>query len=74
MMETATFLQKLQVACNDTGIRINTLGHLQRGAHPTCRDRWIALNYGRNAMEAVIKGQCGTAVSLIDDEFLLVEI
>jgi phosphofructokinase-like protein len=44
--------------------RHTTLGHLQRGGHPTPYDRILATRYGVGAIELVAAGQSGVMVSL----------
>lgn len=73
-VEGANFVKALQIAAKDTNIRMNTLGHLQRGATPSCRDRWLAQNYARVAMNSILNNQFGVAAALFADEFKTVEL
>ena len=73
-IESANYLRDLAIAANDNQIRMNTLGHLQRGASVTAHDRWLGANYGVMAVDLAINGQFGTAVGWIKDQFSAVSI
>ena len=49
-----------------TGIesRATVLGHLQRGGTPTARDRVLATQFGREAVEVAVRGEFGVMVAL----------
>ena len=72
--ESATFLQQVQIAADDETIRTNTLGYLQRGATPSCRDRYLAVNYGILAVDLVRDGTLGMAIGMVDDKFHVMDI
>ena len=68
------FLSEVMAATGDEGIRINVLGHLQRGARPSCRDRWLGAHYGRLAVELAATNQSNLAIALLGDEFRAVAL
>ena len=73
-IESANFLTELIVAAQDKRIRMNTLGHLQRGAAPSAHDRWLAVNYGNMAVDFAAKKRYGVAIGLLHSEFKAVEL
>ena len=73
-IESAKLLGAISEAGKNPDLRMTTLGHLQRGAPPSCRDRWLALNYARTAINAIVARRFGTAVALVGEEFILVEL
>ncbi len=50
----------------DTKVAI--IGHLQRGGSPTCSDRVLASQLGNAAVEALIKGERGIMVGVVNSE------
>jgi len=68
-IEAARFLEQIHNFAGNQEIRMTTLGHLQRGAPPSCRDRWLGFHYGRLAVECVQKNQSGVSIGLIGDDF-----
>ena len=48
--------KKVKEILPDYDTRVTTLGHIQRGGSPTCRDRVLASVLGNRAVEALIKG------------------
>lgn len=54
--------------------RVTVLGHLQRGGSPIPYDRILSARYGVAAVEAFVKGQYGTMVSLQGQEIVTVPI
>ncbi len=44
--------------------RSTVLGHVQRGGTPTARDRVLATRFGYEALDAVVRGEFGSMVSL----------
>jgi len=71
-MEAVNYLQDLTRLSPSSNVRLNTLGHLQRGAPPSGRDRWLGYHYGKNAVELIISGQSGVAVGLVRDYVIAV--
>ena len=67
-------LKSLWEAAGNKNIRMTTLGYLQRGAHPSCHDRWLAVNYGRIAVDCAVKKQFGVAIGFIKDEFVTMDL
>ena len=45
-------------------LRATILGHVQRGANPTVRDRLLGTRLGAEAVQALLKGQSGVLVGL----------
>ncbi len=48
-------------------VRATILGHVQRGGVPTAYDRLLASRLGAGAIDALLKGQTGVLVGLLDD-------
>ncbi|MCL2851084.1 MAG: 6-phosphofructokinase [Firmicutes bacterium] len=55
-------------------VRMSTLGHLQRGASPSARDRWLGANYAKKALELINAKQFGVAIGLVGDHFIAVPL
>ncbi|MCL2755705.1 MAG: 6-phosphofructokinase [Firmicutes bacterium] len=70
--EAVNYLQDLTRLSSGSSIRLNTLGHLQRGAPPSARDRWLGHHYGKKAVELIESGQFGVAVGLVRDCVIMV--
>jgi len=73
-VESAKFLEGVQIACKDDTVRTTTLGFLQRGATPSCRDRWLAVLYGHTAIDLILKKQFGKGITYNNDKIELYEI
>ena len=71
---TLKFLEDLKDAGGQSNVRLTTLGHLQRGAPPSARDRWLGVNYGKKAIEQIEANQTGVAIGLVGDFFVAVPI
>jgi len=74
ILSGVSFVKKLCIACNDNNIRITTLGYLQRGAEPTCRDRYLAVMYARAAVESILARQFGVGVALVNEAIVYINI
>ena len=59
---------KVTEAIPEMEARVAVIGHLQRGGSPTRLDRILASRLGYGAVEALIAGQRGVAVGLVNDE------
>jgi len=70
----ANYLQELTQVSGNSSIRMNTLGHLQRGARPSCHDRFLAVTYGRAALDCVMRKKFGVSVAMINGQIKLVNI
>jgi 6-phosphofructokinase 1 len=68
------FLEQVQQAAGDKGIRLDHLGYFQRGATPSCRDRYLGASYGVMAIHLVIQNTWGVVIGLINDEFRTMDI
>ena len=60
--------KKVKEILPDYDTRVTTLGHIQRGGSPTCRDRVLASVLGNRAVEALIKGMSGVMVGMVNNE------
>ncbi len=59
-----------------TGIesRAEVLGHLQRGGSPSARDRILSTEYGVHAIEALLDGESGICIGIINGKFVHYDI
>ena len=59
-----------------TGIesRAQVLGHIQRGGSPSARDRILSTQYGVQAIEALLDGESGICIGLINNKFVRYDI
>jgi len=73
-IDAANYMQELCTVSGDSQIRMNTLGHLQRGAPPSCRDRFLAVAYGRGAVDSIVKKHFGVSLAMIDRDVCLVDL
>ncbi len=48
----------------DGDVRVTVLGHLQRGGQPTPRDRWLATQFGAEAIQLILDEKWGHMVAL----------
>ena len=74
MMNSAKYLGDVMKFTGDKTIRMTTLGFLQRGAFPSCRDRWLAVLYANKACELIKEKKFGLGVCTINDEIQTYEI
>jgi 6-phosphofructokinase 1 len=74
MIENANYLKAVMAAANDNTIRMTTLGFLQRGATPTCRDRWLAIKYGRAAVDCISENKFGVGLTKVGSVVKLYEL
>ncbi|RKY38566.1 MAG: 6-phosphofructokinase [Candidatus Omnitrophota bacterium] len=51
-----------------------TLGHIQRGGSPTAMDRILASRLGKEAVEALLKGETDKMVGIVGEKIKLVEL
>ncbi|KXK39152.1 MAG: 6-phosphofructokinase [Saprospiraceae bacterium] len=49
-------------------IRVSVIGHLQRGGSPTAMDRVLASRMGHSAVRALMRGESGVALGIINDK------
>ncbi len=49
-------------------VRVSVMGHLQRGGAPTALDRVLASRMGHSAVQALMRGESGVAIGLINDK------
>jgi 6-phosphofructokinase 1 len=55
----------------DFDIRVTILGHIQRGGSPSCYDRVLASRLGFASVEALMGGEKGQMVGIINKEIVL---
>ena len=60
--------------CNDSEVRVTVLGHVQRGGHPTPRDRLLATGFGVSAVHLIDKQKWGYMVALRGTDIVTVPI
>jgi 6-phosphofructokinase 1 len=48
-------------------VKVSVIGHLQRGGSPSCCDRVLASRLGYAAVEALINGENGIAIGIVND-------
>lgn len=63
--------RKVKEKFNNYDTRVMILGHLQRGGSPTCRDRVLASSTGYAAVRALLKGEKGVMIGVINDKIAL---
>jgi 6-phosphofructokinase 1 len=63
--------RKVKEKFNNYDTRVMIIGHLQRGGSPTCRDRVLASSTGYAAVRALLKGERGCMVGVINDRIAL---
>jgi len=49
-------------------IKVTIIGHLQRGGSPTAMDRVLASRMGHSAVQALLRGEGGVALGIINDK------
>lgn len=67
------FAKKMTI---ETGIetRAQILGHIQRGGSPSARDRILATQYGVAAIDALLDGDTGICIGLINNKLVRYDI
>lgn len=60
--------ERVQEKLHFQEIKVSILGHLQRGGPPTCMDRIRASRIGVAAVQALLEGQKGVMVGIINDK------
>ena len=65
--ENAKFLGDVSKACESDNTRMSVLGYLQRGAGVSCHDRFLAVQYGKAAVDAVMNNKFGVGVYMTDE-------
>ncbi|MBN1899664.1 MAG: 6-phosphofructokinase, partial [Spirochaetes bacterium] len=53
-------------------IRVSVIGHVQRGGNPTALDRLLASRMGYESVLAIMKGQSGKMLGIVNDQVNLV--
>lgn len=54
--------------------RATVLGHIQRGGSPTARDRILATQMGDKAVQALVAGEGGRCVGIINENIVTIDI
>ena len=67
------FVKKVQ---QETGIetRAQILGHIQRGGAPSARDRILATQFGVHAIEALLSGESGICIGIVNNKIVHYDI
>ena len=60
--------QKVKQEMPNYETRVTTLGHIQRGGSPTCNDRVLASVLGCEAVKALLAGQSGMMVGMMQNQ------
>jgi 6-phosphofructokinase 1 len=58
----------------DFETRVTVLGHYQRGGSPSAFDRLLAARFGEAAVDALLKGEKGKMVGLIESKITLTDL
>lgn len=67
-------LKQIRHASGGQIIQLCPLGYLQRGAQPSCYDRFLGAIYGEAVVDCIQKSQYGVCISAVNDKIVLVEI
>ncbi|QIK70205.1 6-phosphofructokinase [Erysipelothrix sp. HDW6C] len=54
--------------------RATVLGHIQRGGSPTARDRILATQFGDKAVQALVAGEGGRCVGVVEEQLITIDI
>ena len=73
-MDSINFVKQIADAMGDNNIRLCTFGYLQRGATPTCQDRYLAVAYGKAAVESIEKKNFGVCIGFKDETVFLADL
>jgi len=73
-VNSAQYLKDLWALSGNANTRMNTLGHLQRGAPPSCRDRYLGVVYGQAALDCVVNKRFGVGLGLVNDQVSCIDI
>ncbi len=60
--------RQIQANNPEFDVRVSVIGHLQRGGSPTAMDRVLASRMGHSAVDALLRGESGVAMGLINDK------
>ena len=60
--------RQIKVLNPHVDIKVTIIGHLQRGGSPTAMDRVLASRMGHSAVQALLKGEGGVALGIINDK------
>lgn len=52
-------------------VKVTVIGHLQRGGSPTAMDRVLASRMGHSAVQALLRGEGGVALGIINDKITI---
>ena len=64
--------EKVKEDFRDYDVRVNVLGHMQRGGSPSAFDRFLASRLGVAAVEALLDNQRSVMVGIVNHETVLV--
>jgi len=68
----AEIAEKVKEDFKDYDVRVNVLGHIQRGGSPSAFDRFLASRLGVAAIEALLDNQRSSMVGFVNHETVLV--
>ena len=68
----AEIAEKVKEDFKDYDVRVNVLGHMQRGGSPSAFDRFLASRLGVAAIEALLDNQRSSMVGFVNHETVLV--
>lgn len=68
----AEIAEKVKEDFKDYDVRVNVLGHMQRGGSPSAFDRFLASRLGVGAVEALLDNQRSIMVGFVNHETVLV--
>lgn len=60
--------KQVKVLNPEFDVRVSVIGHLQRGGSPSAMDRVLASRMGHSAVQALMRGESGVAIGLINDK------
>ncbi|HRO07309.1 MAG TPA: 6-phosphofructokinase [Saprospiraceae bacterium] len=66
--ETNEIARQIKIMNPEFDVKVTIIGHLQRGGFPTAMDRVLASRMGHSAVQALMRGESGTAIGLINDK------
>lgn len=66
--ETNEIARQIKILNPEFDVKVTIIGHLQRGGFPTAMDRVLASRMGHSAVQALMRGESGTAIGLINDK------
>jgi 6-phosphofructokinase 1 len=72
--DAATLHGEVKALAQDGNLREDVLGYFQRGAPPSCHDRFLGAHYGVIAVDHIKNRKFGVVIGQINDEFVSVNL